>query len=570
MSVLLVITVFSLFVLAAVSVYVKKQNSLNGRVKSVLEKHWLRAVVLLNRADRPSTISELSKKEKDLLLSLSDKEWAEWENLTRECIGMSKNYPNAFDELISGFWDKIQKRNYFIKLQRPDKSRMENYDVAIDSLLLDEVRLITAEPKINLEKKEERHNVIQKIKTQYSKGYKAYCENSKDGSPTDFEIIRDLKYIIELQNNYEEHKAFWGWESRQKKFCVTYWHILDELRPRDGKYTYEVPFQKMALSGLMKKSKFEIWQGFFDHYSSSLLDKQVASFRRNFELVSQLKDLDRFYKDSIYDGLFEIICKIDSVIDGNTLAVFVTRNNSNWSSDTYDFHYRYLRNKLTKTEHPWCNIDELYDLEDKEQYQAVLIIDIITTNQELKNNSGLVIESFKRTVPLIGYYTLLKEYDQDELLALPDFMKKEKPAKPKKEETVSPAPVIYSEQEEITFIKTLLSQIEKHPFYSYVALPNTLIGNAGGAKDTKMRWLDDPDKYGFKTKSINGRIAGEYTVDYQRTWHDLIQVGNKNNLDDVALYTYSLFKTMGLLEQFRKKGTYAVNFMNQMGYLATH
>lgn len=183
MSVLLVITVFSLFVLAAVSVYVKKQNSLNGRVKSVLEKHRLRAVVLLNRADRPSTISELSKKEKDLLLSLSDKEWEEWENLTRECIGMSKNYPNAFDELISGFWDKIQKRNYFIKHQRPDKSRMENYDVAIDSLLLDEVRLITAEPKINLEKKEERHNVIQKIKTQYSKGYKAYCENSKDGTP---------------------------------------------------------------------------------------------------------------------------------------------------------------------------------------------------------------------------------------------------------------------------------------------------------------------------------------------------------------------------------------------------
>lgn len=570
MSAFLVTTVFCLLVLAAVSVFINKQNSLNGKVKSVFERHWLKAVVLLNRADRPSTIKELSKKEKDLLLSLSDKEWAEWENLARECIGMSRNYPNAFDELITGFWDKIQERKYFVKNHRPDKSRKENYDVAIDSLLLDEVRLITAEPKINLEKKEERHNSIQKIKLKYPRGYKAYCENSKDGSPADFEIIRDIDYIIELQNNFEEHKAFRGWESRQKNFCITYRKILEELRPRDGKYTYEVPFQKMALSGLMKKSKFEIWQGYCDHYCSNLLDKQIASFRRNFELVSQFKDQSRFYKESVYDGIFGIICKIDSVIDGDTLAVFVTRNNSNWSSDTYDYHYRYLRNKLTSTEHPWCNIDELYDLEDKEQYQAVLIIDIITTNQELKNNSGLVIESFKRSIPLIGYYTLFKEYDQEELLALPKFLKKEKPVKSKKVDTVSPAPVIYSEEEEISFIKTLLSQIEKHPFYSYVALPNTLIGNAGGAKRTKVRWLDDPEKYGFKTKSINGRIAGEYTVDYQRTWHDLIQLGNKNDLDDVAHYTYSLFKTMGLLEQFRKKGTYAVNYMNQMGFLATH
>lgn len=570
MSSPLVILLFCLIVLVAVFGYAKKQNSLNGRLKSVLDNHWLRAVILLNRAEKPSTISELSKTEKKILLSLSDEEWTEWENLSRECLGLSKNYPNAFDALLSGYWDKIQRRDYFVKYHRPDKSRMENHDVAITSLLLDEVRLITAEPQSNLEKIEERHRAVQKIKTKYSEGYKAYCENLKDGSPTDFDIIRDQNNIIELQRIYEEHKAFNGWEERQKSFFDTYRKILDETRPHDGKYNYVVPFQKIALSGIMEESQFEIWQGFCDHYCSSLLERQDASFRRKYTNVSRFNNRTRHFKESVYDGIFEIICKIDSVIKGNTLAVFVTRNNSKWSTNTYNYHYNYLRNKLTETGHPWCNIDELYDFENKEKYNVILMIDMITTNQELKTNSALVIESFKKAVPLIGYYSLLKEYEQDELLAFPMLLKPEYRPVPTNETTIPPVPVVYSEEEEIAFIKGLLSQIVKHSYFKYIALTNVLIGTAVGANHTKKKWLDNPDKYGFKTKSSYGEICGEYTVDGQQTWHDLIQKGNSNDLDDVSHYTYALFKAMGLLGQFRERGSYAVDYMNQIGYLATH
>lgn len=566
----LVISLLCLIVLVTVSVYSNKQNSLNGRVKSVLDNHWLRAVILLNRADKPSSTSELSKTEKDLLLSLSDEEWTEWEALSRECMELSKNYPNAFDELLSGYWDKIQRRDYYVKYHRPNKSRMENHDVAISSLLLDEVRLITAEPKNNLEKIEERHHAVQKIKKKYSKGYKAYCDNSKDGSPSDYAIIRDLNNIIELQRIYDEHKAFKGWEERQKSFFDTYRKILDEIRPHDGKYNYVVPFQKITLSGIMEKSQFKIWQGFCEHYCSSLLDKQETSFKRKYDNVSRFKNRTRYFQESVYDGILEIICKIDSVIKGSTLAVFVTRNNSKWSTKTYNYHYNYLRNKLTETEHPWCNIDELYNLENKEKYHVILIIDMITTNQELKMNSALVIESFKKAVPLIGYYSLLKEYEQDELLAFPMLLKPEYRPAQTTETTIHPAPVVYSEEEEVAFIKGLLSQIVKHSYFSYFALTNALIGEAVGAEETKKRWLDNPYKYFFKTKKSYGEIGGEYTVDGQQTWHDFRQNGNTEDLDDVAHFTYSLFKTMGLLGQFREKGSYAVDFMNQMGYLATY
>ena len=185
-------------------------------------------------------------------------------------------------------------------------------------------------------------------------------------------------------------------------------------------------------------------------------------------------------------------------------------------------------------------------------------------------NSALVIESFKKAVPLIGYYSLLKEYEQDELLAFPMLLKPEYRPAQTTETTIPPAPVVYSEEEEVAFIKGLLSQIVKHSYFSYFELTNALIGEAVGAEETKKRWLDNPYKYFFKTKKSYGEIGGEYTVDGQQTWHDFRQNGNTEDLDDVAHFTYSLFKTMGLLGQFREKGSYAVDFMNQMGYLATY
>ena len=69
------------------------------------------------------------------------------------------------------------------------------------------------------------------------------------------------------------------------------------------------------------------------------------------------------------------------------------------------------------------------------------------------------------------------------------------------------------------------------------------------------------DKY-VSTSELNGILRDEIA--------SLLAENNTEDLDDVAHFTYSLFKTMGLLGQFREKGSYAVDFMNQMGYLATY
>ena len=42
-------------------------------------------------------------------------------------------------------------------------------------------------------------------------------------------------------------------------------------------------------------------------------------------------------------------------------------------------------------------------------------MDFVTSNEELKNNCKLIIEHFSKSVPFIGYYSMKKEYDEDEL-----------------------------------------------------------------------------------------------------------------------------------------------------------
>ena len=74
----------------------------------------------------------------------------------------------------------------------------------------------------------------------------------------------------------------------------------------------------------------------------------------------------------------------------------------------------------------------------------------------------------------------------------------------------------------------------------------------------------------FIVKYFFGHIRGAYPVNGQQTWLNLMRVGDTKNLDDLAHFTHTLFKTMVLLGYFRERGSYGVNFMNQMGYLATH
>ena len=93
---------------------------------------------------------------------------------------------------------------------------------------------------------------------------------------------------------------------------------------------------------------------------------------------------------------------------------------------------------------------------------------------------------------------------------------------------------------------------------------------AGSSEQTKRKWLDNPDQYDFRVKDKQNYISGEYSIDGGNSYQELSIIGSERSVDDVARYTYLLFKEMGVLDQFKEKGQYAVEFMNSVGSLAHH
>ena len=117
----------------------------------------------------------------------------------------------------------------------------------------------------------------------------------------------------------------------------------------------------------------------------------------------------------------------------------------------------------------------------------------------------------------------------------------------------------------------MILKVNKHSYFSYTAITNTLIGRAGGANAIKKVWLDDPSKYHFKMEDSTGvMIKGSYSLDNELNYIEFNMSGSKTSVDDVSKYTYKLFLEMGIWNQFKSKGEDAINRMNSMGLLSTH
>ena len=199
----------------------------------------------------------------------------------------------------------------------------------------------------------------------------------------------------------------------------------------------------------------------------------------------------------------------------------------------------------------------------------------------------MIIEQFNKSVPLIGYYSMEKEYDEKELLELDHYLINEitedtdsqqslddDQGETEEEDTDSQQSSDddqeENEEEGIAFIRMCLAKIRKHSFFSYTAIPNTWIGEASNAESTKRQWLENADRYKFELVDTPGSIAGKYSIDGGNSYFELSIQGSKRNIDDTAKFTYYLLKKMGVFSIFKQNGHKAIEYMNSRGFLAHH
>ena len=540
-------------IFAVVGYFIIKSNGKNKRVGSLLKEHPALVLILLNCEKLPPP-SSITLEQTAKILSLSDSEWEEWELLCKRVRSLAEKYPHTMYDFINLFFPKYKDRvNYKkeIKLFTPIPQKAK---VAVASLYLEELRQIDADSENVWKERDELRLYAGRIRQKYPEGYKTYCLVHNDKSPIDSIVVNDKKHIAELQKLYDDSKGYEGWENKQEEFSSDYWQILKDVRSQDGRYTYNVSFNKPTRKGMLVESKFKVWQGFCESFSSFLIDKQDENYKANFDKISAFEKRTRYFYDRVYDQIFEIISKFEEKVSGDLYVILINECKRNWPESTYDYHYSHIREKIDESDIKRFNFSDLPLVNDNGNIGGIFVLDFITSNEELMSNCKLIIEHFRKSVPLIGYYSLIKEYDEEELKELA-----------KKHDGF-----LNSEENDIEFIKNSLLQIRKHPFFSYIAIPNTWIGEAGHSKETKDLWLDNPTEYNFKTKDDAGFISGEYSIDGGMSYEDISIEGNGFDVDETAKFTYILFKNMGVLSQFKKNGHKAIQYMNEHNILAYH
>lgn len=520
------------------------------RIRSLLESYPDFVLVLLDEEKLPSATA-MSKEQANKILSFSDCDWEEWKSLSVRCQNLANKYPKTLYDFINEHFPKHKERTSY-KKNMARFTPVPKIEFAVASLLLDELRKIDSDSESVWHQRDDQRQLADKIRQKFPEGYKTFFSIQKSSNPQYSEIVYAKRQIAELQKLYEESKGYEGWEKKQEDFCITFWNILDDVRPQDGRYPYWVSFNKPSFKGSLSESKFKVWQGFCNSFSSFLLDKQTDDFKTNYDRITSFKNRNRFFINQVYDNIFEIIEKIDSKLEGDLFVIFIDECKRKWRRISYDYHYKYIRELIDDSDIFRFNFSELPSVTDNGNIGGVFVLDFITSNEELISNCKFIIEHFNKSVPLIGYYSMIKEYDEEELLSLAKGNER----------------FLDSEENDIEFIKKCLLQVRKHSYFSYLAIPNTWIGEAAHAEATKSKWLDNPAQYDFKTTDKEGCISGKYSIDGGKNYKVISVAGDIFDVDDIAQFTYRLLKGMNVLSQFKENGHKAIEYMNTVGFLA--
>ena len=554
-------------VISLVAHFVKK----NAHLRSISQKHAKPICALLNLSSI-SSLSSLTSEQRKKILVLSDNDWNVWESLKTRALKVAKEYPSTFAKFVDENFKGIRSRNSYTEVKSYSRIELKN-ERLIDAMTLEELHLIDAESPSSWQKRDEIRKVAYSLGINCAEGIESYKSIHKQKYPSDEEIVHNRKNIEELQSLFETSQSYDGWEKKQEDFCNNYWQIIKDNRPSDGRYTYQVSFKKPSRYGVLQESKFKIWQGFSESFCSRLLERQTDEYKANNNKVKGFASKNRYFYDHVYDSLVSIAQKVEEDY-GDTLVILADQCKRNWSKDVYDYHYGHLINSLDENEFTWIYFSDLASFTDKGDIESIIIIDFITSNNELKSNAQLVMEHFCNSVPLIGYYSLVKEYDEEELLMIEKYLKPEEPEKgdmawEDAHEEID-ADELYKEAD-LRLIKEQLLRVNKNPFYTFLAITNTLIGEARNAEETKAVWLDFPSRYDFKIKDNNEiEIFGEYSIDGGTIYHTIAIGRTGTEIDDTVKFTYELFHNMGILQAFRDKGSAAIDFMNEINCLAYH
>lgn len=566
MNTFLFIPLILVFVLLLI--FAVKISKRSAYISNVVSKYPIQVSTLIG-----ARVGYLDTNVKNIIRTIPFDVWADWAKKVEELISCSKSYPEVMSDYIVYYFPNVkeapQYKNY--KIFDPAVSRCK---VLIECMQYDDVLKLCQISREEWSTRKETKSKADAIILSNPDAIKEIRKN--DPTIMDEDIIKHRKRIGQIQMRYNIASAFDAWVPTQKKFNSRVRDLRDEHAKNCGCYIYDIEFQKPLSSGRTSIDKVSIWQIFPNSISPYLKEyHSTLSFSMQ-DNIPEFKERRRYYNDFVYDRITPYIRAISS--DKTVLVVFNNHTSYQWSIDTYNYHYRYLKSVLENENIPYSNMEDIQAIVNEFSYDIVFVFDFITVNTDLIFTSKMLIESFTIKIPNVVWYSMIKEYDEDEMKSLCEEAIKEtekkKDAEEKKvREEIENLTILDSKEKTVSYIEKLLKRVDKSSRFTIFAVTNTLIGSATNSAEVKKVWMREPSRILVTSSSAivrkrDGYITVQYSVDFGSSWTKFELEGLYDDPNDVANYTYELFAKLNLLFEFIRNGSKAIDFMNDNHYLS--
>lgn len=380
---------------------------------SWIYKNHLKKIPIIIKKNYICHKSKLTWKEKNEIFSFSKEDLEYWDNLITRAKAVANKYTFLFDEYISEEFPHIRGKkgteSFFAK---------HNRNLDIECMTIQELKLLLAETEENWENRRRDGEIATKIKLENPNGYEKYRVEKNIQTLSSVEIVRNKYRIEEYQKFYETFNMYKEWEKKQTAFCNEFYNLCKKYRERDGRFNYSVEYSHSTDKGTSIMSKFKIWQGFTKSFNKPQKESQPEIFEKSRKELLAFQNKERFFLDAVYNGIYEIINALSSENGYKVFVTFVYSSQYNWGKETYDYHYRKMKAILATNNIKYCDFESIPVEGDNIKCDVIFVVDLITHNDDLKNNCRLLSEFFCKKTPNICYYSLIKEYSEDDTLRL--------------------------------------------------------------------------------------------------------------------------------------------------------
>lgn len=283
-------------------------------------------------------------------------------------------------------------------------------------------------------KLQEQERKRREIDIQYKEIEKSFSEGLKKwrrlNPNTTKEIVISNKYKIKDYDTFIKiAQEFNAWEEEQKEFTKKCRDLVDITMPNFGCYPYQVPFKKTNDEGKSIDGNYKVWQSFAGSYCLET-DLDYVDFERvkeNTNNLNEFRNISRYYLSSVYEKTRHFI---EQLSNDYPVSIYLCANNPEWSIESLHYHY-YTCDGASLYDLPnnveICDpvTDALldgteinYDNYPELKNRHIVIVEMQTDNDHLKEVCKNIIEKNKKNRPLITYISFLKGYEREEMMKL--------------------------------------------------------------------------------------------------------------------------------------------------------